>query len=229
MSFEEKFAAQGRKMDELKTKMNEALEAAKLVRQQNREQIAANIAKLDVAIDELDAEIDKKIDSQIDTLGMKIDQTANDISAAIDLTEEKMLQDVDKVKGAFTLDKKTAESIAKEPTKIDKIQADTADQVASAIGLGNAAEENLRLAQENTEAKRSALMLHAQMNVKNAKEKVAAHKEAVDRAAQEAIILDLLEYADACQEIAYAYALEAENALSEAASEIADYTEKFGK
>ena len=41
--------------------------------------------------------------------------------------------------------------------------------------------------------------------------------------------MDLLDYADDCQMIAYAYAMEAEMAIMDACDEIADYEAKYGK
>ena len=73
------------------------------------------------------------------------------------------------------------------------------------------------------------MKLRAQMTVNNAKEKISARKEAIDKAAQEEWILDLFDYAEGCYEMAYAWALEAEYTLMEAAYEIDYYTEHFCK
>ena len=66
-------------------------------------------------------------------------------------------------------------------------------------------------------------------SVDNAKAKVEAHKEAVDKAAMEAYILDCLDYAEACQELAFAWALEAEYATNDALEVIDEYSAKYGK
>ena len=66
------------------------------------------------------------------------------------------------------------------------------------------------------------------MRLNSAKQKVKDHREAVDKAAQEEWILDLLDYAECCYEMAYAWALEAEYTLMEAVYEIDYYNERFG-
>lgn len=250
MTFEEKLAAQGRKMDEAKAKLDEAINARKQARQETRDEIAADIARLDAAIDEfdaalnvqidkqyntLDAQIEKQCDTldaqiekQFDTLDAQAEKQAKELDAALDLAEEKIEQDVKKAKAAFTLDKATAEKIANEPTRIDEIQKGTAEQVARAKGDIAMAQENARLLREQRDSKVDSVKLRTQMKVDNAKSKVAARKEALDKAAQEEWILDLLDYANGCYEMAYAWALEAEYTMMEAAYEIDYYNERFG-
>ena len=228
MTFEEKLAAQGRKMDVRKAKLDDAISARKQIRQETREELAAEVAKLDAAFDEFDAAIGAQIDKQYDRMDAQIEKQINDVNAAVDLAEEEIGQDVAKVKAAFTLDKATAEAVANEHTRIDDIQKGTAEQVARAKGDIATAEENARLIREQRENKLDTAKLRTQMKVNNAKAKIAAHKEAIDKAAQEEWILDLLEYANGCYEMAYAWAMEAEYTLSEAAYEIDYYNERFG-
>lgn len=204
MTFEEKYAAQGRKLDELKAKLDSAVDARKVAREKNREQIAAEIKALDAKVYDFYADVDAKLDAGLDEAKAKVDANAA------------------KVKDAFTLDQATAESIAGAPTGIDEIQKQTAGDVAAAA-------ENVRLMNERRDSTINAAKLRTEMKVNAAKEKIAAHKEAIDKAAQEELILDLLDYAEGCYEMACAWALEAESAMMEAASEINDYTEKFGE
>ena len=269
MTFEEKYAAQGRKLDEMKAKLDEAVSARKAAHQANREEIAAEIAKLDAALDELDSAIDAQVDMQFDTLDAQVEKQADtmaaraealdaqidkqidtidaqvdkqvaaldaqahkqmdDFGAAIDLAAQAVDKRVEKAKSAFTLDKATAEAVANEPTRIDDIQRGTAEQVARAKGDVAMAKENSRLAQEARDSKRDSIRLRTQMRVNSAKSKIAERKEAADKAEQEEWIFDLLEYADSCYETAYAWALEAEYTLMEAAYEIDYYNERFGK
>ncbi len=218
MSFEEKLAAQGRKMDETKAKLEEAINARKQVRQQTREELAAEIVKLDAAYDEFEAALDAQVDKQIGKL-----------DAALDLAEEQHEKNIAKVKAAFTLDKADAEAVANEPTQIDQIEAATAEQIARVKGDVAAAEENARLIHEYRSSKREALKLRAQMKVNNAKDKIAARKESFDKAEEEAWILDLMTYAEGCYDMAYAWAMEAEYTLMEAAYELEYYKEKYGE
>ena len=200
MTFEEKLAAQGRKMDELKAKLDEAVDAAKAARQMRRDEFVADVQKLDAALDELDAKVDAKV-------------------------QEKAA----KVDAKLTLDKATAEYIANTPTRIERTQEGTDKQVSNAKGHIAAVENNVELVKERREEKRNSVKLHAQMSVDNAKAKIEAHKEAVDKASMEAYILDCLDYAEACQELAFAWALEAEYAVNDALEVIDEYNAKYGK
>ena len=193
MTFEEKYAAQGRKLDELKAKLDSAVDARKVAHEKNREQIAADIEALDAKINDFYDAADAKLDA-----------------------------DAAKVKDALTLDQATAESIASAPTGLDEIEKQTAGDAAAAA-------ENVRLMNERRDSAINATKLRTEMKVNAAKAKIAAHKEAIDKAAREELILDLLDYAEGCYEMACAWALEAEAAMMEAASEINDYTEKFGE
>ena len=151
------------------------------------------------------------------------------MDTSLDQAEEKAAQDIAKVKAAFTLDKEAAEAIANEATAIDEIQKGTAEQVARAKGDITTAEENARLARENHERKCDALQLRTQMKVNGVKAKIAARKEAKDKAEQEAFILDLLDYANGCYDMVNSWLYEAEFTLMEAAYEIDYYNERFGK
>ena len=222
MTFEEKYAAQGRKLDELKAKLDAAIDARKVAREKTREQIAADIDALDARIDEFNASVDAKIDAKVDEIDAKMDAKADEISAKMDRAEEKMEANAVKAKSAMTLDKATAEAVANEPTKLAELEKKTAGDFA-------AAEENARLIRERRDAKCSNAKLRTEMKVNAAKEKVAERKEARDKAAQEQWIVDLLAYAEGCYEMAYAWALEAEYTLMEAAYEIDYYNEKFGE
>ncbi len=204
MTFEEKYAAQGRKLDELKAKLDSAVDARKIAREKNRTQIAADIQALDAKIYDFYTAVDAKLD------------------AGLDEAEAKAKANAAKVKDALTLDQATAENIASAPTGINEIQKQTAGDVAAAA-------ENVRLMNERRDSTINAAKLRTEMKVNAAKEKVAAHKEAIDKAAQEELILDLLDYAEGCYEMACAWALEAEAAMMEAAGEINDYTEKYGE
>ena len=231
MTFEEKYAAQGRKLDELKAKLDAAIDARKLAREKTREEIAADIDALDAKIDEFNASVDAKIDAKAEEIDAKMDAKAEEIDAKIDAKAEevsakaeevgvKVEQGAAKAKSALTLDKATAEAVANEPTRLAELEKRTAGNFA-------AAEENARLIRARRDAKCSNAKLRTEMKVNAAKEKVAERKEARDKAAQEDWIIDLLAYANSCYEMAYAWAMEAEYTMMEAAYEIDYYNEKF--
>ena len=231
MTFEEKYAAQGRKLDELKAKLDAAVDARKLAREKTREEIAADIDALDAKIDEFNASVDAKIDAKAEEIDAKMEAKAEEIDAKIDAKAEevsakaeevgvKVEQGAAKAKSALTLDKATAEAVANEPTRLAELEKRTAGNFA-------AAEENARLIRARRDAKCSNAKLRTEMKVNAAKEKVAERKEARDKAAQEDWIIDLLAYANSCYEMAYAWAMEAEYTMMEAAYEIDYYNEKF--
>ena len=221
MTFEEKYAAQGRKLDELKAKLDASIDARKIAREKKLAEIAADIDALDAKIDAFNASVDTKLDAKADELDAKLDAQADKISAGMDSAEAKLEAGAAKAKAAMTLDKADAESIANEKTGVDAIQKQTAGDFA-------VAEENARMIRERRDAKCSNAKLRTEMKVNAAKEKIAVRKEELDKAAQEDWILDLLDYANSCYEMAYAWALEAEYTMMEAAYEIDYYTKRFG-
>lgn len=221
MTFEEKYAAQGRKLDELKAKLDASIDARKIAREKKLEEIAADIDALDAKIDAFNASVDTKLDAKADELDAKLDAQADKVSAGMDSAEAKLEAGAAKAKAAITLDKADAESIANEKTGVDAIQKQTAGDFA-------VAEENARMIRERRDAKCSNAKLRTEMKVKAAKEKIAVRREELDKAAQEDWILDLLDYANGCYEMAYAWALEAEYTMMEAAYEIDYYTKRFG-
>ena len=93
----------------------------------------------------------------------------------------------------------------------------------------SAAKENVRPAKGLGESKIDALKLKSQMNVNAAKAKITEKKEAVDNSKQELCIVYLLDYADNCQQLAYATALEAGFTILETAAEAANYIDKYGE
>ena len=65
--------------------------------------------------------------------------------------------------------------------------------------------------------------------VEDIKDKIADKRAERDKAAMENYIIDLLCYAEYCQEIALAAAIDADMTLLEAAEVAADYVEKYGE
>ena len=217
MTFEEKLAARGQKMDELKAKLDEAVNARKQARQEAREELDAAFKEFEAAVEE-----------QLDKREAQVEKQRDKVDAAVETAKERQEQNVAKFKDAFTLDRNDVEALANAPTGIDKIQKGTEEQIARAKGDIATAKENARLVREHHDSKCDAVKLRTQMKVNNAKEKVAARREAKDKAAQEEWILDLLDYAEGCYEMAYSWALEAEYTLMEAAYEVDYYIERFG-
>ena len=102
------------------------------------------------------------------------------------------------------------------------------DDIATVKGNIAAAKENARLAKERRQSKLTSARLRAQMNANAAKARIEDRKDAHDMNRQEKRIASLLDYADSCQEVALAAAMDAELTILEAAAETADYLEKYG-
>lgn len=91
-------------------------------------------------------------------------------------------------------------------------------------------------AQKKTDEMRSELLekqakaeqAHADM-VSATEAAIDYAKAEVNKAARESYITDLLLYAEDCENLAAAFALEAETALLEASYEVAEYNEKYGE
>jgi molecular chaperone GrpE (heat shock protein) len=127
------------------------------------------------------------------------------------------------------IDAKLGSDMEKYDAAAEKLQAKVDDDLATIEGDINAAEENVRLAKERKNSKLNATRLKLQMHQEEVKNRIEAKKTAIDKDAQEELIMDLLDYADDCQQIAYSYVMEAELAILDACDEIEEYEAKYGK
>ena len=112
--------------------------------------------------------------------------------------------------------------------KCDAMDAKIDDDLKTIEGDFVAAEENLRIAKEKHDSKLNTARLKAQMNIHAAKARRIERLENMDKAAWQNYINYLFDYAEDCQDIAEAYALEAELAIYEAMLEIAEYEKTYG-
>ena len=165
--------------------------------------------------------------------------------AKMEAFKEKMAAAAEKAKAAHAMKKEqNAAAIDSINADLDELDAAVAedfaefdaalnaeidDQIATVQGDLAAAEENSRLAKERRNSKIYAIKLKAQMKAEALKEKVADKRKERDKAAMESYILDLLDYAQYCQQIAFAAAIEADLTLLEAAEIAAEYVEKYGE
>ena len=153
---------------------------------------------------------------KINEMKAKVNETAEMAKTAGRMKKEEIQADIAALDAAIdALDKAVDEQIESD--------------IATAKGEINAAKENARLAKERCDSKLNAILLRAQMNVNAAKAKVKEKKAALEKADQEQRILDLLDYADKCQQLAVAMSMEADWAFLAAAAEATDYTEKYGE
>ena len=202
MDFNERLNKSQAKMDELKDRINQSSERHKNARALKKEEIRSDMASVDQSINDFADRVEEIVNNSLD----KSDKAINDFA---DKTEAAVNKSVDATGQAVN---------------------DFADAVEENVN-GNvaAAEERARIAKEKRDQKLNSARLQAQMNKEAKQEKITAKKEAIDKASQERRIVELLDYADSCQDLTLAMALETEAAVLEAAAEIADYNEKYGE
>ena len=154
-----------------------------------------------------------------------------EINANLDELDAALAEDYAKFDAAVDeLDAAIAEDYAKYDAAVaERMDVRMDDKIATAEGNINAAKENLRLAKERTDSKIYAFKLKAQMKAEAVKQKLADKRVEKDKAAMEMYIIDLLDYAECCQQVAFAAAIEADMTLLEAAEIAADYIEKYGE
>ena len=97
------------------------------------------------------------------------------------------------------------------------------DGVESADSSFYAAQEAARLAVDQGQSKIYSGLLQAQMRIEDSKAMIAEKKKAAEQAEKEALIADMLSYAENCQKLAYEYVKEADKTMQEAR----DMIEKF--
>ena len=198
------------------------------------DKLTAKAEAIDKALDEADDKIDAKVGEIDDKINAKLDAADEKISAKLDAADEKIEDKMDKVDAKVEeldakIDAKLDADAEKYDAAMDKIDAKVNDDLDAIEGDYYAAKEDVRLAKERYDSKLNATRLKVQMHMEDVKNRIEAKKTELDKAAQEELIMDLLDYADDCQMIAYAYAMEAELAILDACDEIEDYDSKYGK
>ena len=162
--------------------------------------------------EEINAAIDA-INADLDELDASLAEDYAKYDAAVDELDAAVAADYEKFDAAVT----------------DKINAHIEDRADTIEGNYNAAKENARLAKERRDSKIYAFKLKAQMKAEAIKQKIADRRTEKDKAALERYIMDLLDYAESCQQVAFAAAVEADMTLLEAAAAAAEYVEKYGE
>ena len=216
MNFEERLAQTQAKLEELKAKINESLESAKAARQADRKEAMIAQAKINAAIEDFGRDVAAQVYCDVNSMQKEFEADAAALNEAIEQIDDK-------------INAKIAEGAKKYDEAGENLMAKVDDGLATVEGDVNAAAENRRLAKERSDSKLNATRLKVQMHQEEVKSRIEAKKTELDKAAQEELIADLLDYADDCQMIAYAYAMEAELAITDACEEIQDYEAKYGK
>lgn len=207
MGFEEKFAETQAKMTEWKNKITEAMDARKAELEQSEE---TTLDKVNAFVSDPDG-LSKVFDKLDEALATKIVE-------GMDATEEAVNGGIsDKVDEAI---KAGSDAYEKAATKVmDAVD----DGVETADSNFYAAQEAARLAVDQGQSKIYSGLLQAQMRIEDAKAMIVEKKKAAEQADKEALIADMLSYAENCQKLAYEYVKEADKTMQEAR----DMIEKF--
>ena len=216
MNFEERIAQTQSKLEELKAKINESIESAKAAYEVDKKDAMIRQAKFDAAIEDFGRDVAAQVYFDVTSMQKEFEADAAALNEAIEQIDDK-------------INAKIAEGAKKYDEAGENLMAKVDDGLATVEGDVNAAAENRRLAKERSDSKLNATRLKVQMHQEEVKSRIEAKKTELDKAAQEELIADLLDYADDCQMIAYAYAMEAELAITDACEEIRDYEAKYGK
>ena len=216
MNFEERLAQTQSKLEELKAKINESIESAKAAYEVDKKDAMIRQAKFDAAIEDFGRDVAAQVYCDVNSMQKEFEADAAALNEAIEQIDDK-------------INAKIAEGAKKYDEAGENLMAKVDDGLATVEGDVNAAAENRRLAKERSDSKLNATRLKVQMHQEEVKNRIAAKKTDLDKAAQEELIMDLLDYADDCQYIAYSYAMEAELAIMDACEEIQDYEAKYGK
>lgn len=204
MGFEEKFAETQAKMTEWKNKITEAMDAKK------SESEETTLDKVNAFVSDPDG-LSKVFGKFDEALAVKIVE-------GMDATEEAVNGGL--AEKADEASKAGSEAYEKAATKVmDAVD----DGVESADSSFYAAQEAARMAVDQGQSKIYSGLLQAQMRIEDAKAMIAEKKKAAEQAEKEALIADMLSYAENCQKLAYEYVKEADKAMQEAR----DMIEKF--
>ena len=160
--------------------------------------------------------IDKKLGAIDEKLATMIVEGMDKTAEAVDGLDGKIDNDIKE--GAANYDAAAA-----------KVQAAVDNALETADGDYYAAKENVRMTKEQYEGYLNSDLIQTQMNLEAVKTKIEKKKDAVDKAAMEELINDLLDYADGCQAMALAYTDEAMAAVKDASDRIDQYDAKYGK
>ena len=160
--------------------------------------------------------IDKKLGAIDEKLATMIVEGMDKTAEAVDGLDGKIDNAIKE--GAANYDAATA-----------KVQAAVDNALETADGDYYAAKENVRMTKEQYEGYLNSDLIQTQMNLEAVKTKIEKKKDAVDKAAMEELINDLLDYADGCQAMALAYTDEAMAAVKDASDLIDQYDAKYGK
>ena len=145
--------------------------------------------------------------------------------AEIDAAIDAINADLDELEAAVAADYAEYQAAvdAQIDTQVDTINAQIDTQYATADGMAAAAAENARIAKARRDSKLNSLKLKAQMKAEVLKERIDDRRESAEEAEMDAYVLELMDYAECCQQMAFAAAVEADLILLETASGCSEF------
>ncbi len=203
MDFEEKMALAEKKQDELKKRISEAMEARKAAYKADKKDAMIWLSKMDDAIDEYCKNVEAQLYCDMTDIKAEAHADVEAVREAVKAAPEE-------------LDNNVAEYEAKMQVKLE-------DDMKTIKGEMNAAEENFRILQDRYHGKLNSELLKIQMQQDELIKRIEAAKTKHDIKTDERLFNDLVAYADNCQMMAYAYAMEAELAMADANSVMEEY------
>lgn len=191
-TFQKRLEKSEKNVKQLHSFIAEASKAADAVRKNKKSAIKSSSRQIEKYSSKLEKKLNKACIKEINDLKADSREMKKQLDAVINEVTE----------AALFADKKEAQQIEQEFSDFVKEM--------------DAAGENVQEARDNARDIDS-LLLKAQMNVNAAEERIDGDLSKKDKAAQEALLAQLLDYADACQELIAVIALEAGQIILESA------------
>ena len=191
-TFQKRLEKSEKNVKQLHSFIAEASKAADAVRKNKKSAIKSSSRQIEKYSSKLEKKLNKACIKEINDLKADSREMEKQLDAVINEVTE----------GALFADKKEAQQIEQEFSDFVKEM--------------DAAGENVQGAMDNA-CDIDSLLLKAQMNVNAAEERIDGDLSKKDKAAQEALLAQLLDYADACQELIAVIALEAGQIILESA------------
>ena len=189
-TFQKRLTKSEKNVKQLQSFIAEASKAANAVRKKKKSAIKSCSRQIEKYYNKLEKKLNRACIKEINDL--KSDVTAN--SEEMEKQLKAVISEVND--SAKLADEKTAQQIEKDLTDF-AADVDTAkENIQNALDVVKSCDID-------------SLLLKAQMNVNAAEERIDGDLAKKDQAAQEALLAQLLDYADACQELIAVIALEA--------------------
>lgn len=187
-TFQKRLTKSEKNVRQLQSFLAEASKAANAVRKNKKSAIKSSTKQIEKYYGKLEKKLNKACIKEM-----------NDLKADAAAERKEMEKQLDAVINEVT----TAAQFADNQTA-QQMEKEVADFTKEVDAAGETVQKALDSACDI-----DSLLLKAQMNVNAAEERIDGDLSKKDRAAQEALLAQLLDYADACQELIAVIALEA--------------------